>query len=118
VAATLQANLASLGLEARGRVERGDVVAALRRLSRQGARFDLVFLDPPYASDEIPRALAALLETGLLADPALLVVEHARRHPVAPPAGLAVLDSRRYGDTQITRLVRDAPARPEETAGS
>jgi len=104
--AVLRENLVTHALEARARVIRGDALAIVRRLSRDAARFDLVLLDPPYASLEIERVLPALLECDLLSEGCMVVVETAKRHPVAAVDGLCVLDERDYGDTRITRLAR------------
>ena len=38
-----------------------DAPRAVRRLGEAGERFDLVFLDPPYAAEELPRALEAVV---------------------------------------------------------
>ena len=46
----------------------------------------------------------------VLAEGALVVVEHGRRHPLPPVAGLGTLDTRRYGETIITRLTAVAEA--------
>lgn len=102
--AVLRANLKALGIEAVSRVVADDAARAVRRLGREGERFDLLLLDPPYASDESGRALEALGGSGVLAEGAMVVVEHGKRHSVPAVAGLAVLDDRRYGDTVITRL--------------
>lgn len=106
----LRGNLHSLAVEARCRVLPGDAVASIRRLGREGERFDLVFLDPPYASGEAARALAAIVAAGLLAPGGTLVAEAARRHPLPAVAGLLVLEERRYGDTTLTRLAAAAKA--------
>jgi 16S rRNA (guanine966-N2)-methyltransferase len=100
----LRANLKALGIEAVSRVIADDAVRAVRRLGRTGERFDLLLLDPPYASDEVRRALEAVTESGVLAKGAMVVVEHGKRHALPAVTGLAVLDARRYGDTVITRL--------------
>jgi pantetheine-phosphate adenylyltransferase len=100
----LRRNLTDLGLGAISRVMAGDARSAIRALGRAGNRFDLVFLDPPYASGEAAGALSALVEASVLAPGALVVVESGRRHPVAAVEGLAPLDERRYGDTVITRF--------------
>jgi 16S rRNA (guanine966-N2)-methyltransferase len=102
--AVLRANLKALGIEAVSRVIADDAVRAVRRLGRTGERFDLLLLDPPYASDEVRRALEAVTESGVLAKGAMVVVEHGKRHALPAVTGLAVLDARRYGDTVITRL--------------
>ena len=111
----LRENLTELGLEGEARVVAADAPAAVRRLGGEGARFDLVLLDPPYAGDELARALTALAEAELGAAPGTVVVEHARRHPVPLVSGWVELDVRIYGDTQVTQLSpedRGGRARP------
>jgi 16S rRNA (guanine966-N2)-methyltransferase len=99
-------------------VVEGDALRELRRLAGAGRRFDLVLLDPPYASDEAARALAALAGSELLPEGAMVVIESSRRMPPAPVAGLAALDARRYGDTLITRLRRTRAAGAGEAGRS
>jgi 16S rRNA (guanine966-N2)-methyltransferase len=100
----LQRNLAALGLDRGVRIAAGDAARVVRALGRRGERFDLVLVDPPYASGEAGRALEAVVAAGILARGATVVLESGRRHPVPVPAGLAPIDERRYGDTVVTRL--------------
>ena len=88
-----------------------------RQLAEAMESFDLVLLDPPYASDELQLVLEGLVESGLLAREATVVVEASKRHSLAPVAGLVECSLRCYGDTQITRLRRLAPADPSGSAG-
>ncbi|MCR5491653.1 MAG: 16S rRNA (guanine(966)-N(2))-methyltransferase RsmD [Bacilli bacterium] len=54
-----------------------DYLAALKRLAGDGKRFDIVFLDPPYALKEAyQNSLDALLELDLLAEGAKIVLEY------------------------------------------
>src|SRR5204863_85942 len=53
----LRVNVETLGVAAQTRVERADVGAALERLAREAARFDIVFLDPPYEEDAVTPTL-------------------------------------------------------------
>lgn len=101
----IRANVDALGIAGEARILRGDAVAVLRRLGRSHERFDLVFLDPPWAEPEEPeRTLRALAGAGVLAPDALLVVETGRGRTPAAIDGLVKLDERRYGDTVIHRL--------------
>ena len=93
VAKTLGENLASLDLLARARVVQGDAAVALR--------FDLCFVDPPYASALAAPALATLAASGVLSSRALLVAESDRRHAPGPIAGLELAFERAFGDTLI-----------------
>jgi 16S rRNA (guanine966-N2)-methyltransferase len=111
VAAVLRGNLHVLELECRSELIRGDAPGRVRRLAEAGRRFDLVFVDPPYARrDELERALRAIATSGILAPGARVVVETARGIELPAVSGLELLDERRYGDTVIHRLVgREAP---------
>ncbi len=62
---------------------------------------DLIFLDPPYRADLVPRALEALARTGWVAGDALAVIEaEARALPALPP-GWRIEAQRRFGDTAV-----------------
>jgi 16S rRNA (guanine966-N2)-methyltransferase len=103
----IRGNLRELGLEARATVVGGDAVAAAARPGP--APWNLVFIDPPYASDLAIRAATAVdrLGTSHLAPDATIVIEHDRRH--APPDHLGSLvrsDERRYGDTLVSFFQR------------
>jgi len=111
----LRANLAELGIESFASVVAGDVPAAVRRLGRAGERFDLVLVDPPYASEEPVRAFEALVGSAVLCAGAMVVLERDRRHPSPGVAGLAALDERRYGDTVLARFVAGESERSEPT---
>ena len=100
----IRANLESLGLASRARVIRGDAVRTTRRLAGTDS-FDLVLLDPPYASDRLTPALEALVAADLLAPRATVVVESSKRHSLEPVSGLSIVDERSYGDTRLTWLV-------------
>jgi 16S rRNA (guanine966-N2)-methyltransferase len=98
----IRGNLTELGLDPRATVVNGDAVAAAARPGP--APWDLVFIDPPYASDLAIRAAQALAH---LAAGATIVIEHDRRH--APPEHLGSLvrsDERRYGDTLVSFFQR------------
>lgn len=67
----------------------------------------LVFVDPPYAEiAKMPAMLSLLFDSQVIAESAVIVVEHATRAPVAAQDPLASLASYRYGDTSVTLLQR------------
>ncbi len=95
-------------LKARGAtVRQQDALAFLR--SEPGPRFDIVFLDPPFALDALPETCRLLAETGHLADKAMVYIEHDRSRDELPlPEGWQVLKSKtaghvRYMLAQATR---------------
>lgn len=100
----LRRNLTQLDLGDRSRVLRSDARAAIRQLGRRGECYDLVLMDPPYASGEAEGAMAAVVEAGILSGEGTLVLESSRRHLPGEVAGLRRLDARRYGDTVMLRF--------------
>lgn len=106
----------SLREEPRGRVLGAEAQRALRADALKGARYTLVFVDPPhgrYVREEptLARELAPLLAPG-----AVLVVEtDARTRPALP---WRVVREKRYGDTQVTFLVADDPPDDEGADGN
>lgn len=70
----------------------------------EGARYDVVFLDPPYntPAEEVADVLAAMGERGWFADDAVVVVERPSRGPSFRwPAGTVKDRSRRYGEATL-----------------
>jgi len=61
--------------------------------------FDIAFADPPYGQGLGEKALASALSGGWLTPDALIILEEGTE--VALPAGIKLLDHRRYGDTVI-----------------
>ena len=96
-------NIQALDLEPRTHVARGDVTRQLARLASRGLRFEIVFLDPPYATDDGERALAALGSGGLLAPNGIVIAQHlTKRRPAAEYGVLRAFRDRRFGETTLT----------------
>ena len=66
--------------------------------------FDIVFIDPPYATDYAHRAVEMLISGEMLAPGALIAVESDRKEP-AEHEGLTVLRHSRYAKTYITLYI-------------
>lgn len=107
-ASAIRANLQRTGLEDRAVVSVADVDRYLAADAMD--RFDLCFLDPPYAERAILPRLVRLIPW--LAPSALVVVKHFWRTPVDPPPGLESVRVRRFGETALTFLerTREEPA--------
>ncbi len=109
VARALAAGLADLGIvlgQEHGLIV-ADAQSVLERWQAGGQGvFDLVFFDPPYASEQRDAILAALFASSVVGPETMVVVEGARRHPLPAIGGARVVDERRYGDTVLTWLAR------------
>lgn len=68
---------------------------AVRQLISQGETFDVVFLDPPYAMHDMTPVMEALRP--LLAEHAIILLEHEAKTFPATPDGFDLYDSRKYG---------------------
>lgn len=116
VRSVLRGNLERLGCGERARVVAGDAVRAVRRLAQSESRFDLVLLDPPYASDAGEEAMREVAKAGILVPGGTLIVECSRHRPPGAVPGLREAGEKRYGDTLVLRRVRVDPAGAEEGA--
>ena len=113
----IRKNIEICGLASRSRVINRDALAALRAFSASGESFDLIFMDPPYESGCVEKALGAI-EAGGLLNPGGIVVAEASARTGVDCEGLSLLrlkGKRRYGDTLLcfftTRTPDDASPR-------
>ena len=80
---------------------RGDVIKKLPTLS--GQQFDLIYFDPPYASELYQPVLDAIVHYNLLSTNGELAVEHnPRRSDFSVPPALEVYRQKSYGKTALT----------------
>jgi 16S rRNA (guanine966-N2)-methyltransferase len=96
-------NVEALGLTGATRIWRRDATELGPIGPSAGGPFNLVFLDPPYRKEMIPKALKSLQDGGWLADKALLVVESDAGEEI-DLAGFTLLDERDYGETRVRFL--------------
>jgi 16S rRNA (guanine966-N2)-methyltransferase len=96
-------NLRELGLMKEGRLLSKKAGPAMKELGSERARFDLVFMDPPYNGALADKTLSLLGSLDVLEPGGIVVVEHARDERInqAYP-GLLLKDQRRYGDTLVS----------------
>ena len=104
--AAIGANVEALGLADRTRPLRRDAARLAPRTERDGAAFDVAFLDPPYGAGLAGAALERLCEGDWLAHGALAVVERGADEPAMAPAGYALLGERAWGAARVSFLRR------------
>lgn len=99
----IRQNLEALKIESDFRLMTCQVLTGFERLAAENARFDYVFLDPPYdAIREYHHALRQLGRSSLLSPTSLVVAEHSRHVRLEEQYG-ALRRSRllRHGDAQL-----------------
>ncbi len=100
-AGCIRRNIEKLGFRECARLYQCEWRQALGRIKRDGLRFDLVFLDPPYRMTQLNEFCAALAKDGLLSDGAMLALEHRGGITPALGSGFTPYGERKYGDTEI-----------------
>jgi len=74
----------------------------LKRAWLAGEMYDIIFADPPYASDEIVKILPLINKYGMLDAEGVLLCEHGAKAVVPDVAGSLKLNRQyRYGDTRL-----------------
>jgi 16S rRNA (guanine966-N2)-methyltransferase len=99
-AAVARANIKSVGV--RATVVGADVRAYVAQTAT--AKFDVVFIDPPYAlpTNDVDAVLHLLVSQGWLSPGAVVAVERSRRDELITwPQGLAEYRVKKYGDTVL-----------------
>lgn len=87
---------------------------ALRWLRGARGRFDIVFLDPPFATSLLERACRSLAVSACLPPGALVYLECERTRSAPPvPEGFEVLRAGRAGEVRY-HLARRRPGRPPD----
>lgn len=85
-----------------------DYLAALEILKREKQQFDIVFLDPPYATDFAQKASQKIVEFDLLKENGRMIIETDRKKEVLQDIEqlkvLAIDDERKYGRVELIFL--------------
>lgn len=102
VQGVLKRNISELDFSGGVRVIGGDALAAVGRLAREGVRFDIIFLDPPYAGTLLCDALRSRQLYDIMSNKAFIVAEHQAVRPVQIPESLRTFATRSYGGTVLS----------------
>ena len=100
----IRENLEACGMTDKARVVNGDAMSYLK----SGEKFDLIFLDPPYASDLLEQALEEIVRFDICRRHGIIVAESAADKTLPPLAGpYALYREYRYGKIKLTVYHRD-----------
>ena len=101
-------NIEALRLGAQTELLRCHWKIALKKLEARGDRFDLIFLDPPYADDLLERAVAHIARFDILAPDGIMIAESpAEKELPKLSAPYRVAREYRYGRIKVTLYRRD-----------
>lgn len=82
-----------------------DAILALDKL--KNSVFDIIFIDPPYASGLIEPALEKIRSNNILNSDGIIIIEHSSSHKISETVknlNFNILKEKKYGDTAITIL--------------
>jgi 16S rRNA (guanine(966)-N(2))-methyltransferase RsmD len=101
---TIKANLESMGIEEyQYDIMKRNAFATMPALDKDGEKFDIVFVDPPYYKDMARKCLICIDYYDILSPNASVVVEHFRKDSLICGLNRLVIGKEKvYGDTVIT----------------
>jgi len=99
----IRENLRRLELSDRAQMWVMPVRRALNAVGRQGQKFDVIFLDPPYDQKLVGRSLELIASVDPVYPTGVVVAEHSVRETLKSSYRfLSLNDQRRYGDTLLS----------------
>ncbi|MCL4536038.1 MAG: 16S rRNA (guanine(966)-N(2))-methyltransferase RsmD [Nitrospirae bacterium] len=102
---SLRINIIKELLEKFGFKDRAGVVKdkASNFIRKSESVFDIIFVDPPYASGELDMVLPLIDEKAILGDNGIVIAEHLTKKILLPEIGsLKLIKTYKYGDTSLT----------------
>ena len=110
-------NVETLGFGDRARVIKCDWHRAVSLLREEDARFDLIFLDPPYAMTDLREVMDSLRP--LLAEDGLILLEHEAGVEITVASGYELVKERKWGFCAFSFYARSAEnASPADPGGT
>ncbi len=103
----IRENIEIFGLFGKTRIHRRSATDLGAKPAAAGDVFDVVFLDPPYGYDLVPKALRSLVQGDWLTPGALAIAECGLADPPVALEGWTLLDEREYGAARVSFLTYD-----------
>lgn len=101
---TIKENLGSLNIDANiYDIIKANALSIMPRLEKEGVRYDIVFMDPPYYKDMARKCLINVDSYDILSHIALVMVEHFKKDTLVSDLKTLILHKeRQYSDTLIS----------------
>lgn len=105
---TIRDNLRMTGLAGQAEVYCNDALRALRAMAKRGIAFDLILLDPPYQLDVLDSIVMPMMETGIVHDRTVIVLEQDAERALPDVIGMfRCIRQASYGSAQIAIYKQD-----------
>ena len=99
----IEKNINSLGIK-NCKIMNLDYLKALDLLKEDNIKLDIIFLDPPYQTDYIVKAISKIIKLDLLNDTGIIVCETDNLNKINILENLSLIKEKKYGDKYIVLL--------------
>jgi 16S rRNA (guanine966-N2)-methyltransferase len=107
--AIIKQNLQKVGFSQKAHVY---CCSAAKALSFLKDKYDIIFMDPPYADPSIKQMVTQLATSAVVDRESLVIISHASRAPLQDSYdGLAIIKEKQYGDTCISIYQKHNPGK-------
>lgn len=97
-------NLQETKLKDKAKVINKDYIDALKKITKENIKFDLIFLDPPYKTDFAIKSITYIIENNLLKENGIIIVETNDKNKIEEinkNKTVEIVDTRKYGSVLI-----------------
>lgn len=99
----LKNNLKKINIIEETEIIHNDYIAAIERLSFQGSKFDIIFIDPPYKMGIALDAAKKVQENNLLSKDGVIIIEHQSKDIMPETTGIFELfKEKKYGSVSLS----------------
>ena len=101
---TVESNLSSLEVDAKFfQLFKRNALKAIESLRKDGSKFDIIFLDPPYHGELAKNSLIKVDACDIVSQHGFVIIEHFKKNimPEDLP-GIRLFKRKKYGDTVIS----------------
>ena len=85
-------------------VYKTDVFAALKDMASKSLKFDIIFMDPPYAAGIYGAVFKEIVSLSLLNENGIIIAEHSAKDEIPEVAGLKVYRTKNFKTTIMSFL--------------
>ncbi|MDY5042087.1 MAG: 16S rRNA (guanine(966)-N(2))-methyltransferase RsmD [Eubacteriales bacterium] len=96
-------NLNQQLLKSNANIMQGDYNKCIKNLSNKGISFDIIFLDPPYATTYGEQAMQSILKHKIIKNDGILIFEHSKGKTF-DYSGYDLVDKKSYGIKEVSYL--------------
>lgn len=101
-------NLENTKLFEKAQIFLGEAELILKKLSQHSKKFDIIFLDPPYKKDIVPKILQLLEQYQVLEDKFIIIAETDVEDELPESTGSMIISKvQTYGKTKLTFYKRN-----------